>query len=118
MKLTCVFVDVCHPDYWGGHHLPHVAVPVYREMAFITLRESILDELRAGAVAGADATPEETYENEEWYEAAREAVERDVRPTDPSIDRPFCYLDNSGEDDDEEFPYAYFVFARFDRAGD
>jgi len=25
MKLICALADVCLPDYWGGHHLPHVA---------------------------------------------------------------------------------------------
>lgn len=113
MKLTCVHVDTCLPDYWGGHHLPHVAVPVSCDTSFADLRAAIIDELEAGAVAGADATPEDTYENDEWYEAAREAVERDVRPCHPSVSYPFLDLDSS-EDEDSEPVYAYFVFARED----
>lgn len=24
IKLECSHVDTCLPDYWSGHHLPHV----------------------------------------------------------------------------------------------
>lgn len=111
MKLICDLADVCLPDYWGGHHLPHVAVPVNSDTTFADLRAAIIDELWAGAVAGADATPEDTYENDEWYDAACEAVERDVRPRDPRVEYPFSYLGSSDDDDeDAESVYAYFVF--------
>ena len=113
MDLTCVFVDVCLPDYWGGHQLPYVAVPVNRHTTFADLRAAIINELRAGAVAGADATPEATYENDEWYDAACEAVYRDVQPRDPSVQYPFPDLDAS-DDEDSESVYAYFVFIRED----
>lgn len=113
MKLTCIHADTCLPDYWGGHHLPHVAVPVSRDTTFADLREAIIVELWMGAVAGADAMPEDTYENAEWYDAACEAVERDVQPRDPSVQYPFRDLDSS-EDEDSESVYAYFVFIRED----
>lgn len=113
MKLICAHADTCLPDYWGGHHLPHVAVPVSRDTTFADLRAMIIDELRAGAVAGADATPEGTYENDEWYDAACEAVERNVRPCHPSVPYPFHDLDSS-EDENSESVYAYFVFIRED----
>lgn len=113
VKLTCAHADTCLPDYWGGHHMPHVAMPVSRDTTFADLRSMIIDELRAGAVAGADATPEDTYENDEWYEAALEAVERDVQPRNPSVQYPFHDLD-SGEDENSESVYAYFVFIRED----
>ena len=113
MKIICAHADTCPPDYWGGHHLPHVAVPVSRDTTFADLRAAIIDELRMGAVAGADATPENTYENDEWYDAACEAVERDVQPRDPSVQYPFRDLDSS-EDEDSESVYAYFVFIRED----
>lgn len=113
MKLICALADVCLPDYWGGHHLPHVSVPVSRNTTFTDLRAAILYELRVGAVAGADATPEDTYENDEWYYAACEAVERDVQPRDPSVQYPFHDLDSS-EDENSEAVYAYFVFVRED----
>jgi hypothetical protein len=113
MKLTCAHADTCLSDYWGGHQLPHVAVPVSRNTTFADLRAAIINELRAGAVAGADATPEDTYENNEWYEAAFEAVYRDVQPRDPSVQYPFHDLDAS-DDEDSESVYAYFVFVRED----
>lgn len=110
MKLICSLSDICLSDYWSGHSLPHVAVPVSRDTTFSDLRTAIVEELRAGAVAGADATPEETYENDEWCEAAREAVERDVQPNDPGVEYPFRHLDASDDDEDAESVYAYFVF--------
>ena len=113
MKLICAFVDVCLPDYWGGHHLPHVAVPVNRDTTFANLRSMIAHGLRAGAVAGADATPKDTYENDEWYEAAREAVERDVRSNYRTGEYPFRDL-YSDADETSGTAYAYFVFFRED----
>ena len=109
MKLICALADVCLPDYWGGHHLPHVAVPVSRDTTFADLRTAIIDDLRAGAVAGADATPEDTYENDEWYYAAIRAVMCDVQPREPGAGYPFRDLDGS-EDENSESVYAYFVF--------
>lgn len=111
MKPICALADVCLPDYWSGHHLPHVTVPVSCDTTFADLRTAIIDELRAGAVAGADAAPEATYECEDWYYAAIRAVERDVQPNDPSVEYPFRDLD-SGDDEDAESVYAYFVFQR------
>lgn len=115
MKLICTHSDTCLPDYWGGHYLPHVAVPVSRDTTFADLRTAIINELRMGAVAGADATPEDTYENDEWYNAACEAVERDVQLRDSSDEYPFRDLDSGeGEDEDSVPVYAYFVFIRED----
>lgn len=113
VKLTCVHADTCLPDYWGGHHLPHVAVPVSRDTTFADLRTMIIDELRMGAVAGADATPEDTYENDEWYYAAIRAVMCDLQPPDRGVEYPFHDLDVS-DDEDAESVYAYFVFIRED----
>lgn len=115
MKLICAHADTCLPDYWGGHHLPHVAVPVSRDTTFADLRSMIIDELRAGAVAGADATPEDTYENDEWYYAAIRAVMCDVQPPDRGVEYPFHDLDVSDDEDEgSESVYAYFVFIRED----
>ena len=110
MKLICAHADTCLPDRRGGHHLPHIAVPVSRDTTFADLREAIINELRVGAVAGADATPEDTYENEDWYYAAIRAVMCDVQPRDRGAEYPFRDLDSSGDDEDAESVYAYFVF--------
>jgi hypothetical protein len=113
MKLICAHADTCLPGYWGGHHLPHIAVPVSRDTTFADLRTEIINELRAGAVAGAGATPEKTYENDEWYYAALRAVMCGVQPRDRDDEYPFRDLDSS-EDEDSEPVYAYFVFIRED----
>jgi len=113
MKLICAHADTCLPDYWGGHHLPHVAVMVNRHTTFADLRTAIIHELRMGAVAGADATPEDTYENDEWYKAALGTVMCDVQPRDPSVEYPFRDL-SSSENENSEPVYAYFVFIRED----
>ena len=84
--------DTCLPDYWGGHHLPHVAVPVSRDTTFADLCSMIIDELREGAMAG-DATLEETYEDEDWYYSAIRAVMCDVQPRDHGNEYPFRDLD-------------------------
>ena len=44
MKLECLHADTCLPDYWGGHHLAHVQIPVYRGMTLKAIKESIRDE--------------------------------------------------------------------------
>lgn len=119
MKLTCAHADTCLSGYWGGHHLPHVAVPVYPSMTVGELRDAIIAELDAGAVAGADATPADTYENAGWLRAARAAVLRDVKMRKPGARHPFRNLPET--DDDAEFcdshVYAYFVFIDTAAAG-
>lgn len=53
MKVTIAHADTCLRDYWSGHHLPHLQIPAYR-MTFAELRRQLRDEIREGAVAGAD----------------------------------------------------------------
>ncbi len=113
MRLSCIHADTCPPDYWGGHHLPHVAVPVYPGMTIGELRDAIIGELRMGAVAGADATPAETFENDAWMRAACAAVRRDVRMRKPGARFPFRDLPSDGDDGDCYSPiHAYFVFVK------
>lgn len=54
MKLELIHVDTCLPDYWSGHHLPHVMIPAIPGMSGKDIREAIRDELRQGAVMGSD----------------------------------------------------------------
>lgn len=54
LMLECVHADTCLPDYWGGHHLPHVAVPVWRGMTLPQIKQAIRDEIRDGAVMGSN----------------------------------------------------------------
>lgn len=53
MKMTCAHADTCLPDYWSGHHLPHVQIPVTRrKMSLAEIRRAIRSELAQGAVMG------------------------------------------------------------------
>ena len=54
-QLECCHADTCFPDYWGGHHLAHVQVPVWNGMSLAELKKALMAELNEGAVAGGDA---------------------------------------------------------------
>ena len=54
MKLEFVHVDTCLSDYWSGHHLPHVCIPVYPRMKLRDIKAEIRNELRMGAVMGSN----------------------------------------------------------------
>lgn len=115
MKMHCNHADTCLPDYWGGHHLPHVQIPVYRGMTLAAVRDAIRDELRQGAVAGStDAArllsadmvrPEEEKQADRITRAAYAAVNRDVRGARRGQRTAF----NDLEADDGDV-YAFFVF--------
>lgn len=117
MKLECALADVCLPDYWRGHHLPHVCVPVYRGMKLRDLKAAIKDELRQGAVAGntndarllsADMVqPWEEKQADRLTRAAYAAVNR-IQPARKGAKTLFRDLDEQPEDC--ESVYAYFVF--------
>lgn len=121
IKLNCQHGDTCLPDYWGGHHLPHIGVPVHRGMTIGELRKALRDELRQGAVMGStdDARllsadlvrPEEEKRADALTRAAYAAINRDVRMKKPGARYPFRDLDPSTDDDDGyDSVYAYFVF--------
>lgn len=103
MKLICAHADTCLPDYWGGHHLPHIQSSVTNETAIEELRTDLLSELNQDAVMGDCSSC-----TEEWYTAAKNAINA-ITSTKP---KPFTNLENSGED--EEIVYAYFVFIKED----
>lgn len=55
MKVSIVHADTCLPDYWRGHHRPHVQIPCTRQrMSFAEIRDLIRSEIAQGAVAGSD----------------------------------------------------------------
>lgn len=120
MKITCSHVDTCLPDYWGGHHLPHVQVAVWRGISPKQLRELIFDELRQGAVMGgtdnarllsADLVrPDEEKQADRVTRAAYAAVNRDVRPIKKGTRRLFLDIEPEPVDDGFDSVYAYFVF--------
>lgn len=119
MKLDCVHADTCLPDYWGGHHLPHVQIPVWRGMHLSEVKAAIRSEIRQGAVMGAydDARllsadmvrPDEEKRADQLTRAAYAAVNR-LRPAAKGKRRLFEDLEPAGDDDSDVTVYAYFVF--------
>ena len=107
--LNCQHAGTDLPDYWGGHHAAHIAVPVTRDTTMKELRQMLHDELNQGAVAGNDdRTRDDSGDvGDAWYKAAHAAVDRDVRVAKRG--KPFGHLEP--ESDDGESVYAYFVFA-------
>jgi hypothetical protein len=103
-KLNCLHVDTCLPCYWGGHHLPHVQVPVSRNTTVGEVRAEIISELNQGAACGA----EYDIEDDAWHKAAIAAVRRDVKMRKKGARHPFRDLEDEG--DDCESVYAFFVF--------
>lgn len=108
-KLAALHASTSLPDYWGGHHLPHVAVPVHREMTFKNLKQALNDELYGGCVMGADAPPEN---DAAWFRQARIAV-GNIEPLNPIVEDPeqtLAFPDLEPDEDDDVTIYAYFVF--------
>lgn len=115
MKLECLHADTCLPDYWGGHHLAHVQIPVYRGMTLKAIKESIRYELRMGAICGSDEIADLLSDNfvtneklaDQVTRAAYAAVNR-IKPNKKCQRRFFTDLEE--QDDYSEPVYAYFVF--------
>lgn len=113
--LECIHADTCFPDYWGGHHLPHVQVPVWNGMSLAELKKALMSELNEGAVGGSDAPHD--YD-EQWYAAACAAVQaieafavRAIKAKTPAAaENLFPLLIPQGDDDDVPTVYAFFVF--------
>ena len=119
MKMSCVHADTCLPDFWSGHHLPHVSIPVHNGMSFKAVREEIIAELRHGFVMGnsEDAelmrfdlvSPDKEARADALTRAAYAAVNRDVKPAKKGARNAFPDLEPDLEPDSDEV-YAYFVF--------
>lgn len=114
--LEWVHADTCLPDYWGGHHLPHVQIPVSRGLSMKEIKSAIRDELRNGYVAGScDAArllsadyvlPEDEAVAHALTRAVYAAVNK-IKPTRKGQRKFFMDLEPEQEDDDSV--YAYFV---------
>lgn len=109
-KLECVHADTCLPDYWGGHHLPHVQIPVMPGMSLREVRDALHSELNEGAVMGSDPIVRDDSgpEGDKWYRRAHAAVNR-IRPATKGY-RGGHFNDVEVGDDDSETVYAFFVF--------
>lgn len=71
LKLRVGLADLCIADYWGGHHLPHVQIPVHKHTTAAEVREMLTYEVAMDAVA---RLPEGRGESPEWYAAANKAI--------------------------------------------
>lgn len=60
-KNLWVHVDTCLPDYWGGHHLPHVGIPVHQAMTTTEIQDAIRSEINADAVVKGEDTGYDKY---------------------------------------------------------
>ena len=105
MKLEILFADVCLPDYWGGHHLAHICIPVFKDMTEKQIRESLHSEVSQGAFAG--NVPWEITESQAWYDACHAAIDN-LEFLKGANGLYFSDLEESDEYSDPV--YAYFVF--------
>ena len=94
---TLAHADTCLSDYWSGHHLPHISVPVHRSMTAGELRDALREEVVMGAIAGADAPADND-------DAAHAAMLDAILALRILSEQPCAYL----EDDEDVF--AFFVF--------
>lgn len=107
MKYSLVHVDTCLSDYWGGHPLHHVSIPVDGATTVKEVYDQIRSELNQGAIAG--SFDWETVELEEFHIACMKAVqELEQSNTDILNKAAFPYLEPF--DDSGESVMAFFVF--------
>lgn len=116
MKLICSHADTCLSSYWGGHHLPHIQVPVRRGMSFGELKADLVSELNNGCLMGSDVGDDcwsSGEDGQKWYAAAEAAI-NDMELKNPATkkveDQPLFMDLEEQEDDQEESVYAFFLF--------
>lgn len=117
MKIECAHVDTCLPDYWSGHHMPHVQIAVYPGMTLAEIKREIRRELWQGAVSGSTdnarllsagmVAPGEEKQADRLTRAAYAAVNR-IKPAKKGQRRFFTDIEPAGDCD--ECVYAFFVF--------
>ena len=112
--LEVCHADTCLSDYWSGHHLPHVQIPVWRGMTLAEIKAAILAEM-GECIQGADADFLHDWRDEHdqaradaWHRRARAAVRR-MKPARKGQRRFFLDLEPQTEDDTETV-FAFFVF--------
>ena len=115
MKLECCYADTCLPDYWSGHHLPHVMIPIRKGMTLKEIKEYIKLELSNGAIMGstenarllsADLVRADEVKQADMVTRAAYAAVNRIKPANKGQRRFF----NDIEFDEFETVYAFFVF--------
>ena len=117
IKFGCCHADTCLPDYWSGHHLPHVQIIAERGMTLAQVKSALHDELSNGYVAGSGelactfdydmSTDKER--TEELHKAAHDAIDA-IELKDPENDHCFMDVEESTDEDCSDSVYAFFVF--------
>ena len=119
IKFECCHADTCLSDYWSGHHLPHVQIPVYRGMTLKDVKNAIRSELSQGAVSGStdnarllsdDMVGEDEVKQADRVARAAYAAVNRMRLNDPRKRKLFMDLEESEDNDCYESVYAFFVF--------
>ena len=104
--LECIHAETCLPDYWCGHHLPHVQIEVWRGMNLKQIKQALLSELFQRAVMGV----EYDYDNDKWHKRAISGVNR-MKSSTKGQRRFFLDLEETLDDDEGcDSVYAFFVF--------
>lgn len=120
IKFECCHADTCLPDYWSGHHLPHVQIPVFRGMTLAQVKSALRSELSEGVIMGSSdnarllsadvVRQDEGKQADRVTRAAYAAVNR-MRLADSHKRKLFMDLEEQDENDDcSDSVYAFFVF--------
>lgn len=110
--MEVVHADTCLPDYWSGHHLAHIQIPVHRGMSLKEIKELLRSELNMGAVMGnGERIMDDSGEiGDRWYKAAHAAINK-IKPEIKGQRKFFMDLEQMDEEcDHEDQVYAFFVF--------
>lgn len=94
IKMVCSHVDTCLPDYWRGHHLPYVQIPVWPGMTLEDIKGQLKSEIHQDSVSNGE---------EGEYDKYLQAV-GDIE-SNSAEDYHFNEIDEDGDS-----VYAYFVF--------
>ena len=117
LKFECAHVDTCLPDYWGGHHLPHVQIYAQPGMSLKEIKSAIRSEISQGAVMGSTeyarflsadfVEPDEEKMADKVTRAAYAAINR-IKPAKKGQRRFFTDVEQ--DEDGFDSVFAYFVF--------
>ena len=120
MKLELSHVDTCLPDFWSGHHMPHVQIEVWPGMSLKSIKSALRDELSMGSVMGSDENArllsadfvgaDNEKRADQITRAAYAAINR-IKPNNKGQRKFFTDLvPIKADDDTTESVYAFFVF--------
>lgn len=106
-KITLSFVDACLPDYFGGHHLPVLSVPVDGCTFRKDIYDDLVNELNSGVI---DSQLDTDYPGIDYCQI-RAAIKDCLFFNDNALedDTIFPDLPVWQENDNSDSVYAYFV---------